>query len=164
MRMMGTKVRLFGPLTNVSLEDLVPDDHFYRHLERSLDLAFVRDLVQPCYAAGGRPSVDPVVFFRLQLIMFFEGIRSERQLMRGQLLAYIVPHARPPPDGPAWPDLSRSVVIRLEIQRSVAGPGCSFAGLRPTWLEWTLVMMSLANPSQEACSEKILFVGGARCW
>ena len=30
----------------------------------------------------GRPSIDPVVFFRLQLVMFFEGIRSERQLMR----------------------------------------------------------------------------------
>jgi transposase len=30
---------------------------------------------------NGRPSIDPVVFFKLQLIMFFEGIRSERQLM-----------------------------------------------------------------------------------
>jgi transposase len=29
----------------------------------------------------GRPSIDPVVFFKLQLITFFEGIRSERQLM-----------------------------------------------------------------------------------
>jgi hypothetical protein len=26
--------------------------------------------------------VDPVVFFLLQLVMFFEGIRSERELMR----------------------------------------------------------------------------------
>src|SRR5204863_6527421 len=30
----------------------------------------------------GRPSVDPVVFFKLQLILFFEGLRSERQLLR----------------------------------------------------------------------------------
>jgi transposase len=29
----------------------------------------------------GRPSIDPIVFFKLQLIAFFEGIRSERQLM-----------------------------------------------------------------------------------
>jgi transposase len=42
----------------------------------------VRDLVAPCYAAGGRPSIDPVVFFRLQLVLFFEGLRSERLLMR----------------------------------------------------------------------------------
>src|SRR3712207_2145574 len=33
------------------------------------------------YARGGRPSVDPVVFFRVQLVMFIEDIRSERQLM-----------------------------------------------------------------------------------
>ena len=33
------------------------------------------------YAERGRPSFDPVVFFKLQLVMFFEGIRSERQLI-----------------------------------------------------------------------------------
>jgi transposase len=80
--MMGTKQRCFAPLINVSLEELVPQDHFYRHLERSLDLSFVRELVQQTYASGGRPSIDPVVFFKLQLVMFFEGIRSERQLMQ----------------------------------------------------------------------------------
>ncbi len=34
--MMGTKERNFAPLINVSLEELVPQDHFYRHLERAL--------------------------------------------------------------------------------------------------------------------------------
>ena len=48
--MMGTKERAFGPLPPVTLEDLVPPDHFYRHLERTLDLAFVRDLVRDAYA------------------------------------------------------------------------------------------------------------------
>ncbi len=38
--------------------------------------------MRPLYAKGGRPSVDPVVFFRLQLVMFFEDICSERELMR----------------------------------------------------------------------------------
>src|SRR6266566_9285376 len=80
--MMGTKQRFFAPLVQVSLEELVPQDHFYRHVERTLDLSFVRELVQETYAGGGRPSIDPVVFFKLQLVMFFEGIRSERQLMR----------------------------------------------------------------------------------
>src|SRR3989440_8050411 len=80
--MMGTKARDFAPMINVSLEDLVPQDHFYRHLDRTLDLAFVREFVQESYAQGGRPSIDPVVFFKLQLVMFFEGIRSERLLMR----------------------------------------------------------------------------------
>jgi transposase len=80
--MMGIKVRAFAPLVAVSLEALVPQDHFYRHLDRTLDLSFVRDLVQDTYAAFGRPSIDPMVFFRLQLVMFFEDIRSERLLMR----------------------------------------------------------------------------------
>jgi len=80
--MMGHKERVCAPLASVSLEDLVPAGHFYRHLERSLDLSFVRDLVAPYYAAGGRPSIDPIVFFKLQMVLFFEGLHSERQLMR----------------------------------------------------------------------------------
>jgi transposase len=80
---MGIKERRFDPLPHeISLEDLVPQDNFYRRLETTLDLSFVRDMVRPLYARGGRPSVDPVVFFRLQLVMFFEGLRSERELMR----------------------------------------------------------------------------------
>src|SRR5579864_1623409 len=80
--MMGTKARIFAPIAVVSLEDLVPLSHFYRHLDHVLDLSFVRDLVKPTYARGGRPSIDPVVFFKLQLVMFFEDIRSERLLMQ----------------------------------------------------------------------------------
>jgi transposase len=72
--MMGRKERHFAPLIQVSLEELVPADHFYRHLEKSLDLSFVREFVQETYAGSGRPSIDPVVFFKLQLVMFFEGI------------------------------------------------------------------------------------------
>src|SRR5215208_2138567 len=72
--------RLDEPIT-VSLEDLVPANHFYRHLEATLDLSFVRDWTRERYAERGRPSIDPVVFFTLQLVMFFEGIRSERRLI-----------------------------------------------------------------------------------
>ena len=75
------KARCLDRSVLVSLEALVPQDHFYRYLEAHLDLSFVRDWVAACYAAGGRPSIDPVVFFKLQLIMFFEGIRSERHLL-----------------------------------------------------------------------------------
>ena len=79
---MGLKAREVTARHTVSLEDLVPADDFYRHLDRVLDLAFVRDLVRDTYAPAGRPSIDPVVFFRLQLVLFFEGLRSERQLLR----------------------------------------------------------------------------------
>ena len=79
--MLGHKVRDFKPLIAICLEDLVPANNFYRQVERSIDLSFVRELVAECYSNIGRTSVDPVVFFKLQLIAFFEGIRSERQLM-----------------------------------------------------------------------------------
>ena len=79
--MLGIKTRDFQPITTITLDDLVPHDHFYRHLERALDLSFVRELVTDCYASGGRPSIDPVVYFKLQLVLFFEGMRSERQLL-----------------------------------------------------------------------------------
>src|SRR5713101_5045510 len=80
--MIGTKARIFTPITAVSLEELVPANHFYRRLDRVVDLTFVRALVKETYAERGRPSIDPVVFFKLQLVMFFDGIRSERQLMQ----------------------------------------------------------------------------------
>ena len=68
------------PVT-ATLDDLVPAGHFYRHLEAALDLSFVRELVRDRYAGIGRPSLDPVTFFKLQLILFFEGLRSERKLV-----------------------------------------------------------------------------------
>jgi transposase len=74
LTMMGLKERAFAPVVAVSLEELVPQDHFYRHLQKVLDLSFVYDLVRECYAVAGRPSIDPVVFFKLQLVMFFEDI------------------------------------------------------------------------------------------
>jgi hypothetical protein len=51
--MLGSKSRIFHPIEAVTLEHLVPVDHFYRQLERTLDLTFVRELVADYYAAGG---------------------------------------------------------------------------------------------------------------
>jgi hypothetical protein len=46
----------------LTLEDLVPPDHFYRRLERVLDLAFVCDLVRGAYAErGGRAGAAGVL-------------------------------------------------------------------------------------------------------
>ncbi len=57
---MGNKIRNFAPLpTDLSLEELVPKENFYRRLDQRLDLSFVSDLVEDRYACSGRPSVDP---------------------------------------------------------------------------------------------------------
>ena len=107
--MMGCKRRVFLAAPAVSLEELMPADHFYRHLDQVLDLSFVRDLVHDCYAVCGRPSFDPVVFFKLQLVMFFEHIRSERLVFAGQAV-------------------KRGLLDLLE-ERQIAGPHVLFNGL-----------------------------------
>ena len=61
------KPRRLDQATAVSFADLILQDHFNRHLETRLDLGFVRDSAQELYAERGRPSIDPVVFFKLQL-------------------------------------------------------------------------------------------------
>jgi hypothetical protein len=43
---MGSKARLFAPVSALSLDELVPADHFYHRLDHALDLSFVSELVQ----------------------------------------------------------------------------------------------------------------------
>ena len=63
---MGRQEWAVAQLPPLILEDLVPPEHFHRHLERSLDLRFVSDLVRHAYAETGRPALDPVAFFKLR--------------------------------------------------------------------------------------------------
>ena len=67
----------------VTIESLVPADHLLRKIDRAVDLEFVRERVRHLYCEdNGRPALDPVVLFKLLLIGYLFGIRSERQLMR----------------------------------------------------------------------------------
>jgi transposase len=79
--MLGHRTKRFKLFNASNLDALVPADHFYRQLEEKLDLSFVRAMVRDHYEEIGHPSIDPVVFFKLHLIAFFERIASERQLM-----------------------------------------------------------------------------------
>lgn len=67
----------------VTLDSLVPQDHLVRKLDKFIDLSFIRQRVAHLYCPdNGRPALDPVVFFKLLLIGYLFGIRSERQIMR----------------------------------------------------------------------------------
>jgi transposase len=67
--------------TVIDLESFVGQNHLLRKIGRVLDTAFVRELTATCYADGlGRPSIDPEVYFRMQLVAYLYGIASERQL------------------------------------------------------------------------------------
>jgi transposase len=66
---------------SIDLDSFVAADHFLCRIDRVLDLAFVRELTAPRYAAEkGRPSIDPEVYFRMQLVAYFYGIAKDRRL------------------------------------------------------------------------------------
>ena len=53
----------------VMLDQLVKKDHDLRKIEKYIDFSFIYDLVAPLYAdMKGRPSIDPVVLFKMSLI------------------------------------------------------------------------------------------------
>ena len=55
--------------------------HILRKIDGLLDMTFVRELTASCYASElGRPSIDPEVFFRMELLAYLYGIKSERRL------------------------------------------------------------------------------------
>ncbi len=65
----------------VTIEDLVPEDHLLRKLERSLDMSFVHEETSHLYSRRyGRPPIDPVVMVKYLLVGFLYGIPSERQI------------------------------------------------------------------------------------
>jgi transposase len=63
-----------------SLEQHVPADHMLRSIDRFVDLAGIREHLQPYYSETGRPSIDPELMIRMLVIGYCMGIRSERRL------------------------------------------------------------------------------------
>lgn len=67
----------------VSLEELVPEDHLLRAVERHIDFDRIRTHLIPYYSPDkGRPALEPIVLFKMMFLGYLYGIRSERQLMR----------------------------------------------------------------------------------
>ena len=65
----------------VILEQLIPEDHLLRKVERAVDFSFIHDLCAPLYSAdNGRPAIEPEVLFRMLLIGYLYGIKSEARL------------------------------------------------------------------------------------
>lgn len=65
------------------IEDLVPRDHLLRKIERSIDFKFIYDLVKGTYCEdNGRPSIDPVVLFKMVFIQYIFGIGSMRKTVQ----------------------------------------------------------------------------------
>ena len=81
--MMGTQdsqKQLFN--YSVDLDKRVRRDNPLRPIQERIDFAWVRDEVAHCYGYNGNESVDPVVILKLLFLLFFDAVKSERELMR----------------------------------------------------------------------------------
>ena len=65
----------------LTIEDLVPAEHFLRKLNAAVDFSFIYDEVRELYCANnGRPGIDPVVLVKYLLVGYLYGIESERRI------------------------------------------------------------------------------------
>ena len=65
----------------VILEQLVPENHLLRRIDTAVDFSFIHDLCAPLYCAdNGRPAIDPEVIFRMLIVGYLYGIKSEARL------------------------------------------------------------------------------------
>ncbi|SEG09850.1 hypothetical protein SAMN05660865_01876, partial [Caloramator fervidus] len=55
----------------ISVDQLVPEDHLVRKIEKAINFDFIYDLVKDMYCLNnGRPSIDPVVLIKIVLIQY----------------------------------------------------------------------------------------------
>ncbi len=67
----------------VCIDDLVPENHLLRVIDKAIDWTFIYDLVRDTYSQEtGRPSIDPVTLIKIPLIQYLYGIKSMRQTIK----------------------------------------------------------------------------------
>ena len=64
----------------VVIDELVPKAHLLRKIDAAVDFKRLYEMVEPLYSEdNGRPSIDPVVLFKLVLIQHLYGLPSLRR-------------------------------------------------------------------------------------
>ena len=64
----------------VEIDGLVPEGHLLRKIDKAVDFNRLYEMVEPLYCEdNGRPSVDPVVLFKMVLIQHLYGLPSLRR-------------------------------------------------------------------------------------
>ena len=66
-----------------SMDDMVPQNHMLRLIDKAINWNFIYDLVEEKYCPdNGRPSMDPVMLIKIPFIQYLYGIKSMRQTMK----------------------------------------------------------------------------------
>ena len=69
-----------GQIQIFCMDDMVPQDHLLRIIDKAIDWNFIYGLVVDKYSPdNGRPSMDPVMLIKLPFIQYLYGIKSMRQ-------------------------------------------------------------------------------------
>ena len=64
----------------MDMDKLVPNNHLVRKIDKAIDFSFIYDIVENLYADDmGRPSIDPVILFKIVFIQYLFNIRSMRR-------------------------------------------------------------------------------------
>lgn len=64
----------------ICMDELVPSEHLLRKIDKAVDFSRIYDFVEDLYCHNnGRPSVDPVVLFKMVLVQHLYGITSLRK-------------------------------------------------------------------------------------
>ena len=65
------------------MDDMVPQNHMLRLIDKAIDWTFIYDLVEEKYCPdNGRPSMDPVMLIKIPFIQYLYGIKSMRQTIK----------------------------------------------------------------------------------
>ena len=65
------------------MDDMVPQDHLLRIIDKAIDWSFIYELVEEKYSPDqGRPSMDPVTLIKIPFIQYLYGIKSMRQTIK----------------------------------------------------------------------------------
>jgi len=79
--MQGKKQYTEKLFVQFQLSDRIPEDNFYRLLDNVLDLQFLYKATNSFYGEQGQQSIDPVVFFKLMMVGYFENVCSDRKII-----------------------------------------------------------------------------------
>ena len=81
MKMLEKNVENRNQVEIISLENLVPQEHLLRKIDNAVEFEKIYKFVEDLYCAdNGRPSIDPVVLFKMVLIQHLYGIPSLRRV------------------------------------------------------------------------------------
>ena len=79
-KMISINKNIQSEILITTMEEIVPENSLFRKIDKYIDFTFIYDEVKELYCENnGRPSIDPVVLFKIVFIQALDGIKSMRK-------------------------------------------------------------------------------------